>query len=979
MNAEIKRKSKQGKDDKKADILQDADPSIFFGLSNDLLCIASVDGYFLKLNNVWEKALGYTINELLASPYIDFVHPDDRRLTAKEAEKVLSGSATSSFENRYICRNGSYKWLLWSAIYNPERNLIYAAAHDITELKAADAELRNLNTALANAVDGIAKVNANGLIISANKAFADQLGYAPDELIEVDWQNTVVPAELGKLKRAYEQMLISGKATIEANALRKDGACLCCEIIVVKACEPQTEPYYHYYFMKDIREHKHVLMNLEESRSRFAHISKHLPGVIYQFLLCNNGAFHFPYISESCKAITEYEPFEIQSNPQLAFAMIYPNDLPDIERPNFVNKLSVNRFEGRLVTRSGIIKWIQALSTSEILDTGDVLWNGLVMDITDQKVAEERIRQLNQDLGERLEVLGSVNSELENLTRKLELAYDQALEASRLKSEFVANISHEVRTPISAVIGMCELLSDTELNGEQKEFVRIVSESAQSLLAIINDILDFSKMEAGKIELEYIEFDIVKLIEGSVELLASSAKDRGLALLTNIDPQVARKLWGDPVRLKQIILNLAGNAVKFTEHGEVVIGVRLEEEVENKVKLRFSVSDTGIGMSLEAKKLLFRPFVQADGSTTRKYGGTGLGLSICKRLVELMNGTIEVESTLGQGSIFAATVWLDKEETANSLSQGGSLNLDIKLPFNDYNLTQEALYCPTTVMAPSQCADLPPGIIEYESGYILLAEDNPVIQAMAVKQLNKLGYKTRAVNNGQEALAAVKQEHFDLILMDCQMPVLDGFEATRAIRKEAGEVCRIPIIAMTASAMQGDRENCIAAGMDDYLSKPVDQKQLKAILWRWCKEKAQSRETAAGIAVSTEKNDFSASGHDHDIIDLDKLKCVYGKEGLNELLQSFLVEGKTLLAAVDAAVQTKAARDIALLAHQFKGLAAVMTLETLAQTSLALEQAAKEHNWNDIAQAYQTLTFNFQAVENLINSIGGAASAADNL
>jgi PAS domain S-box-containing protein len=1127
-----------------AEIKELPDSSIFFALSNDLLCIASSDGYFLKLNHQWENILGFTIDELRAKPFIEFVHPDDRQRTSKQAAKITEGQSVSNFENRYVCKDGSIRWFLWSATANSDRTLVYATAHDITDRKASESELLSLSDALQNAVEGIAKIDLAFEYTAVNNSFASQLGYETDELIGVHCQNTIVPADVPKLEKAYELMLASGKASFEALGLRKDGSTFFNEITFVKASDDAGAVTGVHCFMKDISERKQAQIYLHESEARFRTLSKHLPGVVYQFLVCNDGAMHFPYISESCKVITEYEPFEIQSDPVLSREMVHPSDLttgPGDDAPNDgLNSLTTRRFEGRIKTKSGKIKWIKASSTPEVLHTGDVLWSGLMMDISDLKQAQEQIKQLNEDLEQRLDVLGTVNSELETLTRKLEQAYDQALESSRLKSEFVANISHEVRTPISAVIGMSELLLDTQLDAEQREFTRIVRESAQSLLTIINDILDFSKMEAGKIELELIEFNLCSLLEGCAELLVSAARERGLSIITFVDPQIPRTVLGDPVRLRQIVLNLASNAIKFTEQGEVALMANLAENRADGIEVRFTVKDTGIGMSEDARKLLFQPFVQADGSTSRKYGGTGLGLSISKRLVELMSGSITVESSLAVGSTFSFTALFPfgKKESKNMLDElplarfagarvliadtndssakaienyltaaqmrttlvsdhkaaltqlkaavlrqdphkiaicnlGGKNAADsfslakavthsedvshtkliLLINFDEKDKAEKAIQngffaCLTKPVKQHQLYSLLSRLLnmsghedEHEttilkelaetsaqpierdmgisaktshyfpstyktagldqrhlvssarkaglktSSLILLAEDNPVMQGLALRQLKKLGFNAEVVSNGREVLEALQRSTYALILMDCQMPDIDGFEATRAIRKQELETgMHLPIIAMTASAMRGDREICFAAGMDDYLSKPVDQRRLLAILRKWCKqedegeneglssdwqnqaatERAQSQDSSLAESQTPHSN---GDGQAEQGLDLPRLIALYGNEGIKELLQSFVNEGNSLLAAIWRWLDEQDAKELESQAHQFKGLAAVMTLHHMEEVSLSLEQAAKAVDWQQARAAAGNLEMCFVSVTKLINGI----------
>lgn len=407
--------------------------------------------------------------------------------------------------------------------------------------------------------------------------------------------------------------------------------------------------------------------------------------------------------------------------------------------------------------------------------------------------------------------------ERERLNEHLRDAKEAAESATHAKSDFLANMSHEIRTPLNAVLGFSDLLIDTPLNPQQKEFVETIRIAGDNLLVVINDILDLSKIESGKMELESIPFSPHDTLRAVIQMSETRAKQKGLTLRSSLPENLPRWMEGDPIRLRQILLNFINNATKFTDRGFILVEIHQlpHKDLDKQEWIRFDVTDTGIGMSTEVIQKLFRPFTQADMSTTRRFGGTGLGLSICKRLVEMMGGNLGVESEEGKGSTFWFEIPLKLAEEPDALPTITMLGEDIStLPMS---------HIPSSTQP-----------IEMTAKQVLLVEDNPINQKIALIMLTKLGIQADVAHDGEQAVNSSLEKNYDVILMDCQMPIMDGFAATQAIRNNDDNINqRTPIIALTANAFENDKQRCLGAGMDDFLSKPVTLDNLRDKIEAW--------------------------------------------------------------------------------------------------------------------------------------------------
>jgi two-component system, sensor histidine kinase and response regulator len=911
----------------------------------DRIYVKDTECRFRMNNRAHLRALNVsTQDECLGKTDFDFRPHDIAQRSFDDDQAVLrTGKPIFNREEATILPNGDRHWLLTTKVPLVERDEItgiLGISRDISTMRLAEEALASdqilIRTLIDSLPDCIYVKDTEGKFLFGNLAVAQQLGVKTTDHLKGMSDDDFLPPEIAAKHNAEEQQMIQdGQGMLNQVEKRIIGGeehwVLLNRILLRDAAGAVTG---FVAIARDITEQKLAGDKLSKERILLRTVIDNIPDPIYaKDLQCRKTLANLADLTniglDSVSDVLGKDDFDLF--PKEVAEEFFKDDRTVIED----GKSVIDREEYQ-VARNGQSRWLLTSKVPLRDEEGNIIGLvGIGHNITERKEAEARLQQ-------QAELLSAQAHELI-------AARETALEASRLKSEFVANMSHEIRTPLNGIIGMTSMLLSTELSSEQNEYSEIIRQSGDALLTVINDILDFSKIEAGKLAIEILNFDLVSVVEGAIEILAPRAQEKGLEVGCFIDRDVMHAVRGDAGRVRQVLVNLIGNAIKFTEAGEVIVQASAEEESEHYVKVRFTVRDTGIGISREGQARLFKPFSQEDGTTTRRYGGTGLGLAISRSLVELMGGTIGVDSVQGKGSTFWWTATFEKQPEnaliriprknlaglrclivddneanrkilhhyvitwglANGSAESGIdalallreavhnqkpydlAILDMQMPEMDgmdlaarikadpaiagtrlilltsichrpnpkleevgfsaaltKPVRQSQLFdCIAEVMSDSletAVADAPvpprpnptaasPLLMPNElrpQVKILVVEDNAVNQKVAVRMLAKSGFRADVAGNGIEALKAITLVPYDIVFMDCQMPEMDGFEATSQIRQIDGVDKHRVIIAMTANALQGDRDKCLAAGMDDYISKPIRQMDLEAAIAR---------------------------------------------------------------------------------------------------------------------------------------------------
>lgn len=841
-------------------------PSLAWMMDENFNCV--------YVNAVWTEFTGKSIEEMNEQGCIPIIHPDDLASYKRGRKIAFELREVYETELRLKRKDDVYRWCMSieTPYYTRDGKFsgYIGSFFDISEQVTLREESKKYHQMINHARDFIILTDLEGNILEANESAQEAYGYTEDELKQMNVSELYTGeeytfAQLEQMKNAEGLYY----ATIHK---RKDGSEFYVEVRLQRIMIGEQALLFS--IARDITERKRSEEELVWHQSKYFYLLMNMNDfyAYYKIIYDNEHNAEDLILLELNKSYEDFLGFEKEELIGKLFSQLFPGEKE-------VLKSAIQKFDGQLIIGKSV-------TLDEIFSELYQRW--LLVSL------------YSPSEGEVITIISDITEKKEHELQLIEMK-DSAEAANRAKSEFLANMSHEIRTPLNGMVGMVDLTLLSELDEEQRDNLETAKSCANALLNIINDILDFSKMEAEKIIIENVSFDIRMLTDEILKLFRTRVEEKQLSLIFSIDSGIPDLLYGDPNRLRQVLNNLLSNAVKFTDHGEIQLSIRMNKTKMEKVMISFSVLDTGIGIKEEDLKLLFQRFMQIEPTFTKQYGGTGLGLVIAKRLVEMMGGTITVESTIGVGSRFT-----------------------FQIPFS----VVPTLYVPNEKKKEVQYFE--------RKLKILLAEDDKLNRKVIVKMLEEYGHKVDVVKNGQEAVDSYEPGKYHIILMDIQMPKMDGMEATKRIRTMEPDGVHTPICALTAYALKGDREKFLSAGMDGYVAKPIDLNQLLHVIDQIVQTDSQSDRLTKPLAVLySQTEDFQ----------------LISEEERNVIFEQIRLDAEVLKKGVDE----RKTEMIESIAHEIKEKASIIDRAYLKDLAFKIELAARRGNLDDAEKETECL------------------------